>query len=503
MFRDLPIKRKLTAAMLLICGTVLCITCITFFTYEYITVKNGSQKQLSIIARIIVTNSTAALAFEDREAAQEILLSLKAQPRISFACFYDDRGHLIVKYPANAADSLFPKHPGVAGYSFYNSYLDGFEPVREGDKKLGTLYIRSDLKAFHDRMRVLGFVSIGLLIISLIVAWILSGRFQRNLSGPILALVNTSKSVSFNRDYTIRARKYGNDELGALTDEFNNMLSQIESQNAEITSFNQQLEQKVEVRTTELEHANHELESFTYSVSHDLRAPLRKINSFINMFMDRFKGPLPDEDRILLDRIVANSNKMGKLIDDLLAFSRVSKLYLDKKVVSMNQIVKNLSDEFVRQDGRRNIQFIMHHLPDITADPAAITQVWENLISNALKYSSNRDQVRIELGAETLEHEIVYCIKDNGSGFDMRHYGKLFTAFERLHSSSEFEGTGVGLAIVQRIIEKHGGRIWAESEVDAGATFFFSLPRSASSAGRERASIFTAITAINIGSGNP
>jgi light-regulated signal transduction histidine kinase (bacteriophytochrome) len=256
------------------------------------------------------------------------------------------------------------------------------------------------------------------------------------------------------------------------------MLSQIESQNAEIMSFNQQLEQKVEVRTSELESANRELESFSYSVSHDLRAPLRKINSFINIFIERFKVPIDAENRLLLDRIVANSNKMGKLIDDLLAFARIGKIELEKKPISMTQIVKNLSDDVGKQESGRNIQFSLHALPQITADPTAITQVWENLISNAVKYTANREVATIEIDSQVTRDEVVYFIKDNGSGFDMKHYEKLFTAFERLHSNSEFEGTGVGLAIVQRILDKHGGRIWAESEKDKGTTFFFSLPKN-------------------------
>jgi light-regulated signal transduction histidine kinase (bacteriophytochrome) len=254
------------------------------------------------------------------------------------------------------------------------------------------------------------------------------------------------------------------------------MLSQIQSQNEEITSFSQQLEDKVVLRTKELEHANRELESFSYSVSHDLRAPLRKINSFLNMFTERAKGTLDKDSQALLSRVEANANKMGRLIDDLLAFARLGKMQVRKQLIPMNRVVKDLSDEILKHEDGRKIDFRIRPLPEAYADPAAITHVWENLISNAVKYTTKREVAQIEIGAQHDGGEVVYFIHDNGSGFDMAHYHKLFTAFERLHGSNEFEGTGVGLAIVQRIIEKHGGRIWASSETGKGSSFYFSLP---------------------------
>jgi signal transduction histidine kinase len=478
MFRDIPIKRKLVTAILLICGAALCLTVISFFVYEYITVKRNSQKQIVIIANIIATNSTAALAFKDEEAAAEVLASFRAQPSITTACLYDRDGKLFVSYKASAADTMFPKQPSDLGYAFHTTYLDGFEPVMQSGKQLGTLYIRSSLTAFRDRMRMLVVVSVSLLLISLAIATILADRFQRSISKPILSLLNTSRKVSDGHDYGVRAEKFGADELGTLTDAFNNMLGQIESQSAEIISFNQELERKVEMRTTELAQANHELESFSYSVSHDLRAPLRKINSFINMFVDKSNGQLSPEQKMLLDRVVVNSNKMGRLIDDLLAFARIGRLDLDKQLIPMNVLVRGICDEISRHDTGRKIEFKLHRLPDAFADTSAITQVWDNLISNAVKYSSNREIAMVEIDAETTDTDTIYRVRDNGTGFDMQHYNKLFTAFERLHSGREFEGTGVGLANVSRIIEKHGGKVWAESKVDEGATFYFSLPRN-------------------------
>jgi light-regulated signal transduction histidine kinase (bacteriophytochrome) len=325
-------------------------------------------------------------------------------------------------------------------------------------------------------MQILLIVSLSLLLVSLAITSFLADRFQRSISGPILSLVSTSKEVSDNHDYAIRAQKFGNDELGTLTDAFNDMLMQIESQSADIISFNQELERKVESRTVELAQANKELESFSYSVSHDLRAPLRKINSFIDMFVDRSKDQLSTDQKMLLNKISANASKMGKLIDDLLAFARIGRMDIKKQLIPMNAMVKTISDEIARHEPGRKIEFKLQRLPDAFADSGAITQVWENLISNAVKYSARREQAIVEIGAETTAGDTTYYVRDNGTGFDMQHYDKLFTAFERLHSGSEYEGTGIGLANVYRIIEKHGGKVWAESKPDAGATFYFSLP---------------------------
>jgi signal transduction histidine kinase len=222
---------------------------------------------------------------------------------------------------------------------------------------------------------------------------------------------------------------------------------------------------------------NKDLEAFSYSVSHDLRAPLRSINGYMTIFSEDYVDKLDDEARRLMNIILSNAKKMGHLIDDLLEFSKLGRRELTRVNVSMKDMVENLWDELKRTEGQREFEFRLDDLPAVEADGISIRQVWTNLISNAIKYTRGNQKASIEIGAREIENEIIYFVKDNGAGFDMRYYDKLFGVFQRLHKPSEFEGTGVGLAIVQRIITKHGGRVWAEAKVNEGATFYFSLSR--------------------------
>jgi PAS domain S-box-containing protein len=230
---------------------------------------------------------------------------------------------------------------------------------------------------------------------------------------------------------------------------------------------------------SKLEAANKELESFSYSVSHDLRAPLRAIDGFTNIFVEDYGGQIDDEGRRLLTVIRENSQRMGLLIDNLLAFSRMGRQPLSTKSVNMKSLALEALGQVKAEGIGTNASTVIHDLPAANADPALLKQVWINLLSNALKYSSARTAPRVEVGALThgaTSGHATFFVKDNGVGFDMRYYDKLFGVFQRLHSAEEFSGTGVGLAIVQRLITRHGGKVWAEAELDKGATFFFSLP---------------------------
>jgi len=246
----------------------------------------------------------------------------------------------------------------------------------------------------------------------------------------------------------------------------------------EIRLFNQKLEKMVLERTEELEMVNKELESFSYSVSHDLRAPLRAIHGYVNIFADEYANKFDDEAKRLTNIILNNTKKMGRLIDDLLAFSQLGRKELVKAETSMDNMVGNICDEQKMAEGHRNIEFIIQKLPTANVDAVTIRQVWINLISNAVKYTRHKDKVTIEIGSEERGDLQVYYVKDNGAGFDMTYYNKLFGVFQRLHSQKEFEGTGVGLAIVQRVVTKHGGKVWAEAKPDEGATFYFTLKRN-------------------------
>jgi PAS domain S-box-containing protein len=237
-----------------------------------------------------------------------------------------------------------------------------------------------------------------------------------------------------------------------------------------------EVEKLIALRTKLLEVTNKELESFSYSVSHDLRAPLRAIDGYSRMILRDQRDHLNDDAKRKFDLIRSNTQMMGKLIDDLLAFSRLGRLEINMTRLDMEGLVNDVWMELQIINPDRRIDFKIDKVPASKGDRTLIKQVYSNLLSNAVKYTKNRDQARIETGGYRGENENVYYVKDNGVGFDMDYYDKLFGVFQRLHSADEYEGTGVGLAIVQRIIHRHGGSVWAEGQVEEGAAFYFTLP---------------------------
>lgn len=245
-----------------------------------------------------------------------------------------------------------------------------------------------------------------------------------------------------------------------------------------IRKLNDDLEQRVRDRTAELEAANKELEAFSYSVSHDLRAPLRAIDGFSRILQSDYASGLPAEGQDFLRDIRTNTRMMGKLLDDLLSFSRLGRQAIKKQRFSSRSIVEQCLNELSTQNQNSVARLELADLPYCWGDPTLLKQVWLNLVSNAIKYSSRRDTPVIEIGATaaTGSAERIFFVRDNGVGFDMRYAHKLFGVFQRLHRAEDYEGTGVGLAIVQRIVHRHGGRVWAESELNRGATFYFALP---------------------------
>jgi len=245
----------------------------------------------------------------------------------------------------------------------------------------------------------------------------------------------------------------------------------------EIKQLNDSLEQKINERTNQLASVNKELEAFTYTVSHDLRAPLRAINGYAKILQEDYISALDADGQSSLTAILNNSKKMGELIDDLLAFSRLGKLSSTPSEINMTGLVKTVIEE--EMVGITNdVLFVVQNQDLIPAkgEQTLIKQVWVNLISNAIKYSKYKPKAIIEIGSYYKDNQVTYYVKDNGSGFDMQYYNKLFGVFQRLHSQDEFEGTGIGLAIVQKIIHRHNGRIWAESVLNEGSCFYFSLP---------------------------
>jgi len=239
---------------------------------------------------------------------------------------------------------------------------------------------------------------------------------------------------------------------------------------------NAALGRSVAERTAELERANRELESYSYSIAHDLKAPLRGINGFAAALLEDYAAGWPEEAREMLARVSASAGRMGRLIDDLLRFSRLSRQPLLKELVRVDALVSEVIDELRKDAPDRNVATVVGNLPATVGDPALLRQVFVNLLANAFKFTRMRERAVIEMGCTIEDGEALFFVRDNGVGFDMQYASQLFGVFQRLHSPDEFDGTGVGLSIVERIVQRHGGRVWADAAVNRGATFFFTLP---------------------------
>jgi PAS domain S-box-containing protein len=736
MAQHTPIKRRLSLVILLASLTVMLLTSAGFIISEVVASRRDLERNVRMAAQMIADQASSSLMYRDEADAREVLSSLRFVAHIESAALYNTNGLLFAYYPTNASPSRFPAAPPAFRKRLRGGILKWAEPVMQLDRRAGTLYIESNLGPVYERLHV--YAVIGTLVMSgsLLVAYFLSNSLQKGISQPILQLAETARIISERHDYTVRARKLGEDEVGLLTDAFNHMLGQIQDSEAalrdsaerlqlalqasqtgtwdwhiqgnrmscdpsmdhqfglsagqfegtfegflraihpedrpavqqavqraieqhqelnvelrviwpdgsvhflvnrgkalyndhgqpvrmtgvsieiterkrseeahalmaaivassedaiigkdlqgrviswnagaarmfgysaeeilgqpatvltapdrpneeseilarirrgehlnhyetvrirkdgqpvcvslsvspirnragevvgvssisrditerkraeeEIRRLNAELEARVRERTAQLTETNHELEAFTYSVSHDLRAPLRHIDAFARIVEEELTGEVSPTLRNYISRIRRGTQTMGRLVDDLLNLSRVGRAELGWQRVDLHSLVEEVVSDLKAETAQRQIDWRVGPLPTVECDPGLMRQVFANLLSNAVKYTRPRPQAVIEIGQLLTQDEHPLFVRDNGVGFNMKYVGKLFGVFERLHRPDEFEGTGIGLATVRRIILKHRGRVWAEAEPDKGATFYFTLA-AGSHAGTETA----------------
>ncbi len=465
---------------MLISGVTLLLACMVFGAYELTMFRVTMVRTLSMQAQIMGANSASALLFRDAKSSEDTLSALKAAPSIFFGGIYTLAGEPLAMYWRGTPGHSLPLPPMPDGqmeeHSFAGKELMLIRSIVFQGKPIGTVYIRSDLQELNDRQaRFAGIVAV-VLLLSLMTALLLSRMLQAAAIQPILKLAETARIVSRKKDYSVRAPATNNhDEVGLLIESFNEMLLQIQERDTALQTSQEQLEQRVTQRTAELDAINKELEAFTYSVAHDLRAPLRHIQGFSNILVETLGSDLVPDVQKSLNHVIEGTQQMGRLIDDLLSRARVGRKEPRLQVTGLNSLVKEVLRDLQTETEGRDIRWQVGDLPFVDCDPGLMKQVFYNLLSNAAKYSRPRNPAVIDIGQMSVEGELVNFVRDNGVGFNMKYAGKLFGVFHRLHRKEDFEGTGVGLATVQRIIHKHGGRIWAEAEVDKGATFFFSL----------------------------
>ena len=472
------IQRKLVTAMMLTSTTVLLLAGAVFVTHDVVSFRRLLVQALITRANILAANSTAALAFRNPEDAIQVLDALKTDPRMIAAALYDEQGRLFATYPATIRAGAVPRTSSTLGHRFEQSDLIVSLPVVQDGHRIGTLNLESDLRELDERIRVDATVILLAVLGSAAVAFVLSTWLQRGIAQPILALALVARSVSERKDYTVRSKAVGDDEVGVLAEAFDEMLSEIQRREKEVQQLNTGLERRVALRTSELEAANKELEAFSYSVSHDLRAPLRHIDGFVELLTKHSASALDEKGRRYLATISDAARKMGALIDDLLVFSRMGRTEMRRTSVDLGALAKDVVREIRTDAGERRVEWKLGELPTVQGDPAMLRLVLMNLFSNALKYSGPRDPALIEIAAQPKNGEVVVSVRDNGVGFDPTYAHKLFGVFQRLHRATEFEGTGIGLANVRRIVGRHGGKTWAEGVINEGATFYFTLPRA-------------------------
>jgi signal transduction histidine kinase len=474
------ISTRLTMMNTLVSGVALLLACAGFFAYDQITFRQSLVHTLSAQAQIIASNSVSALLFNDPQSASRTLLALKSSPHIAsggiltldrrpFAQFTRDPGDEIVSMPTLLAGEVEASRFGTTHVVLVRQILSEGKPV-------GFVYLRADLGELDQRLKRYALISFSLLIVSLLVAMLISSGFRKSVAQPIIQLAETARAVSRDRDYSVRvAPAREQNELAALIDSFNEMLREIQQRDTALLKARNGLEQRVAERTRELESANRELEAFSYSVSHDLRAPLDTMTGYSYVLMKHYADQLDENGRQSLQGIRTAARRMAELIDDLLNLSRVTTSTMLREQVDLSAFARSIMEELCRNQPERNVEFHGPVSADAYGDARLLRIVIENLLRNAWKYTSQHSHARVEFGYEMRNGRLVYFVKDDGSGFDPRSAERLFQPFQRLHSAAEFPGNGIGLATVKRIIQRHGGQVWAEGAVEKGATFYFTL----------------------------
>jgi len=488
------ISRKLLAIKLATTLVAVLLAIAAMVTYDLRLYHQSWINDVNTQAELLGQMTAPALSFDDARVAKENLALLRYRPSILAAAIYDARGRLFASF-AQQGQGDFPQLPEGDGVRVEGKVLVIFKRITNAREILGTVYVRAEYQLFE---RLLGYLGIAAIVtaLAMAVAYLFSRWVHRVLVRPILAITQLATEVSERRDYSLRAARLTNDEIGLLAESFNGMLAEIERATRElqvsnheaarevaerrraeqeILRLNTELETRVKERTTELQATNAELEAFCYSVSHDLRAPLRSIDGFSQALLDDFPQDVPDEAKRYLARIRASTQRMGQLIEDLLNLSKVSRGELARREVDVSELARQVVAELQGREPQRKVEVSVWEGMQAHADPRLLRAALENLIGNAWKFSAKAEQPRIEIGFMRDGEGGTFFVRDNGAGFDMRYAGKLFGAFQRLHSAAEYQGTGIGLATVQRIVHRHGGRIWADAKPGKGAAFFFTL----------------------------
>lgn len=476
--------------------TTLFFTGISFVAYEFYTTPQNVATNLESLADVVGNNSTAALLFDDQGAAQDTLNGLRSTTSIVWAYIYSSDGSPFVGYRRDGQKVAPPQCTmQYAGFRTMDRGVELCRAIVHQGKMIGAVSLRSDLSEAYGRLWNYLLLSLAALLVSLLAALAISRSAQRRVSRPIMDLTTIATQVSRQQNYAIRARTVNRDEIGTLVNGFNEMLEQIERRDGELKKTQSELQQRVDElqyevaerrraeeiladKTVELQRSNAELEQFAYVASHDLREPLRMITGYTQLLAKRYRVQLDATAQEYIDFAVDGAKRMQALIVDLLAYSRVGTKArafapADCEAVFATTL-KSLSIAIEESSAR-----ISHDpLPVLWCDAAQFGQLLLNLVGNGIKYRNSRIP-EIHVSCRRDGDVWLFSVSDNGIGIDLRYAERIFVIFQRLHTRDEYPGTGIGLAVCKKIVERHGGRIWLESELGCGSTFYFTIPAQA------------------------
>jgi PAS domain S-box-containing protein len=599
-FRDIPIKRKLVIVIMLTTAAALLLTGIGIVASDAILFRQYLQRDLLALSHILADNSTAALAFNDPRTAAETLAALRARPHLVTACIYRPDGTTLARYARQNATSACPPGRAQDELHFGGGELTVSRAIMLSGRRIGTLVMAYDLDEISARIQLYGATVLALLLLSSLVAFLISARLGSVIAKPISQLVRATTSVSETNDYGIRAQKYSADELGVLVDRFNEMLAGIQARDnhlrvalhdreealrdaekarerfrfmaesmpqkiftatpsGDVDYFNQQwmeftgltfdeiknwgwtqfihpddIEENLRTwrqaletgepfvfqhrfrradgdfrwhlsrvhpmrdasgnismwigsnteiheqkeKEEELRRANDDLQQFAYSASHDLQEPIRNVAVYSEIVAKRYHDQLDADGRQFLGFLREGGRRLATLINDLLAYTRAGVVEGNVGTVDSSTVLERAVSglaEAIRESGAT----VTHDsLPPVNMGESHLQLVFQNLLSNAIKYRKDKAP-QIHVAAAQQAGDVVFSVQDNGIGIDPQYKEKIFGVFKRLHRDQKYSGTGIGLAICQRVVERYGGRIWVESTPGEGATFFFTLTRYA------------------------
>ncbi len=468
--RDWPMARKFFASTVAITLTALAFSAAFLLVIEKKKQREIILRHTRTVVGMVANNAVAALVYDDETVARQILLTASADPNLLVAALYDASGELYAWYPRAHPREDLPRAPHGAQAIFSLNHLDSFAPVMVNGRNVGTALIRSDLKAMYDRFDRYVMTVAAIAIAALGIVFLLSRGVERWITRPLGSLAEAAQAIARGGDYGIRVEKQAEDEVGAVVDAFNRMVREIEISHEKIRAHTTNLESEVEARTAQLTEIIGELESFSYSISHDMRAPLRAMKTYADLLLTDLAPSLDADSAHQLARIKHNAARLELLVRDILAYSRMNKERLELRPIELASFLPPVIEQF-QHDSKAPVIHLNPPLPAVKAHEAYLSQIFTNLISNAVKFTAPNVTPVIEISAINEGSDVRIYVRDNGIGIAEAHFDRIFEIFGRVHGESTYEGTGIGLAIVKKAVQRLGGSIVVSSQSGRGTCF--------------------------------